>query len=101
MPVYGLVLTLSGDLEPRQRALTALGGEGLVTLGEATGLKLPLALESDSVEEGERLYRWLGELPGVMFQELVFVDFSDVETVGGDVLRRRPRHTRQTREGSL
>jgi hypothetical protein len=77
MPISALVLTL----EP---AFTAAVHDWLledprITTGELTGAHLPIAAETASLEEGEDLCAELARTPGVVFVDVVSVDFSDLE----------------------
>lgn len=92
MPVYGVVLTLDDDPQVRRRLMASLGAEPWLMLGVRQGSRLPVAMEADSVEEGERQWAQLESSPGVTFMELVFVDFSDVDEVDRHILRRKKRH---------
>ncbi len=100
MPVHGVVVTLSGVEGQREGAMAALGAEPRATLGQAVGAKLPLVLETSGVEEEEALWGWLKALPGVVFYDVVYVDFSDVDQVDVASLgRRRARVERAESRG--
>lgn len=77
MPIGGLVVTL--DPDPARRALAhgALASDPRLTLGEARGDRLPVVAETATLDEGEALFRQVSEVPGVIFVDVVSVDFSD------------------------
>ena len=80
MPVSGLVLTIFPKQlsEINQR----LHAEPRFEVGELQGHHLPVVYESETLEEHQRAWHWLEELPGVQFVELAYHDFSDVDDFG-------------------
>lgn len=77
MTTSALVLTLCGDVAERQRLLAQLRADAHLTLGEPSGLRLPVVLEADDGRCAEDQTRALAVLPGVMHLEIVFVGFDD------------------------
>jgi len=78
MPVLGAVLTLSDEPALRDAIVDTLGADVRVTLGDATGNRLPVVLETDSRGEDKACWEAVTRLPGVMHVELAFADFSDL-----------------------
>jgi hypothetical protein len=75
MPVSSLVVTLEG----RSRdVLDELARDPRVTLGELQGCHLPVVLEAATLEESESVVEGLTRRPGILFVDVVTVDFSDV-----------------------
>ncbi|MCC6646042.1 MAG: hypothetical protein IT374_10780 [Polyangiaceae bacterium] len=79
MPIGALVVTLDPDPARRAAALLALSADARVTVGEPRGGRLPVVSDTATLEEGDRLFRELAEVPGVLFVDVVSVDFSDLE----------------------
>jgi nitrate reductase NapAB chaperone NapD len=78
MPVSGLVITLDSDAaEPSVRS--ALAREHDVVAGECHGRHLAVAIESETLRDGERTFERLREIPNVLAVNLTFLDFSDAE----------------------
>gem|GEM_PF-1105523 len=81
MPVSALVITLSAEAAQRTRALAALRDHPRLLLGSVlNGTRVPAVLETDTLGEGIRVVE--EELPaieGVLFVDVVQVDFSDVD----------------------
>lgn len=77
MTICGLVITLSQDPKQREQALDALAAAGDLTLGAATGQRLPAVLESGSGKADYR-QRWdeLQALPGVTQLDLTYVNYE-------------------------
>jgi nitrate reductase NapAB chaperone NapD len=79
MPISSLVVTLDPDPELSAQAIAALGCISGATLGERHQLKLPLVLESDSLRQGRDTVEHLPSLPGVLFVDVVQIDFEDAD----------------------
>lgn len=78
MPISALVITLSSDPKEKQRAVEALSQDPRVTLGERQGARLPVVVETETTREGSRMVREeLLQIEGVVFVDVVMVDFSD------------------------
>ena len=78
MPIASVVLTLVHDREPlRDRVLAELTRDPRIELGPASGACLPAVLDTASAAEGEALVQSLVEKEGVVFVDVVAVDFSD------------------------
>jgi hypothetical protein len=78
MPVSGVVLTLDEGAADA-RLLGALAEERGVSIGERQGSYLPLAVESETIAEGELTCERLRDLPSVLALNVVFIDFSETE----------------------
>lgn len=75
----GLVLTLADDPVLRAAALAELGRDPRIVVGEATGLRLPIATEASDLHAAEALAEALGHLDGVCFVDVVFVHFEETD----------------------
>lgn len=79
--VGGVLVRLARDPEMRRAARDVLAAHPGVTLGEATGRWLTLALEAANASEARDLYAWLSTVAGVEWVEVVSVHF---EGAGGN-----------------
>lgn len=78
MPVSGVVLTLD-EGAAEAHLLGALAQERGISIGERQGQYLPLAVESETIAEGELACERLRDLPTVLALNVVFIDFSEPE----------------------
>lgn len=92
MPVSGLVVTLAEEPRLRGAAETSLRSRAFVTFGEPFGRRLPIVIDTGSAEAHAEAIDEVQALDGVLFVEVVFTDFSDVESV-----QRAPRRRRRVR----
>lgn len=104
MPVFGLVLTLSGGDRQRRALCQSLVSDTRITVGEASGAKLPVVLEVDRIGDGDRLVESLLRTPGVLDVAFAFVDWEDVWTNAATEASapgaRARKHARNRREQS-
>jgi hypothetical protein len=78
MPVSGLVLTLESS-SLCAKTLAQLARDARITLGEGpTPLRVPAVIETESVDEAELLLERLREVAGIVFVDVVSLDFSDL-----------------------
>lgn len=85
MPVSGLVITLRGNGDDARAAARQLAAHGAITLGEAQGRKLPVAVDTSSRTEDKRVWEWLQSHPGIEFVDVISVYFDeDIEEDGED-----------------
>lgn len=78
MPVSGLVITLSDEINARRHALAAIESDERLTVGERQKNCLPVVADTESIQEGSRLVRQeLMDLDGVEFVDVVSVNFED------------------------
>ena len=93
MPVSALVVTLVEDpalvaattAELRGDPRFEVGSEALGPFEASAGeRRLPVALDTADEDENRRAWRWLQELPGVAFVDVLFVSFEDAAD-GGDL----------------
>lgn len=82
MPVSGLVLTLDESPLLQASARAALGSDARITLGDAIERRLPVVTETESLTEGEELAEEIARMPGVLFVDVVSIDFSDLTERG-------------------
>jgi hypothetical protein len=76
MPVSSLVLCLSTDPALRHGALRSLEAHPRFSQGGVSGRLVPIALDTPSEAENKRCWRWLNELVGVDFIEVLSVCFT-------------------------
>lgn len=84
MPVLGVVAVLSSRADQREAALCALRADPWVTLGELTGDRLPLVLETRSRAEDKAAWAALQDVPGVLALDVAFAHFADVVSTGAE-----------------
>jgi nitrate reductase NapAB chaperone NapD len=89
MPVSGIVATLAEQPAEREGALACLAQDGRLTLGQPSGLRLPVVIDTGSAEAQQEAWDAVERTPGVRFVELVYHDFSDVDEAPEQVWRRR------------
>ena len=76
MPVHGAVLTLAPNAD-----VAVLAPVRHLTLGEPTGQRIPVMVDTPDRAADRTVWRHLERLPGVAHIELVFTDFSDLKEV--------------------
>lgn len=87
MPISGLVLTLSDEPSLQQAALSQLALDSRLSLGELQVNRLPVVAETDTIRQSTRLVREeLLTIPGVIFVDVVMVDFSDTPATDESVV---------------
>lgn len=92
MPVSALVVTLSDEPVERAATLAELAGLDHLTVGDVEGrVHVPVVCESESLAEGEERVRELMSMRGVVFVDVVMVDFSDLEEINESMRERRLR----------
>ncbi|MFW5877018.1 MAG: hypothetical protein ACOCXM_09795 [Myxococcota bacterium] len=91
MPISGVVLTLSDVPRVREGALDALRADPRITLGEPAGLRWPVVVDTPDGSGHQQALDELERAPGIVFVELAFADFSDVESIDHTPRRRRAR----------
>jgi hypothetical protein len=102
MVTSALVVTIDGDACMRRAAMDALTSDARLMLGELAGARLPVVAETSGLGTAERLVEELSAIPGVMFVDVVLVDFdpsSDVDeapSLGG----HRRSHVEEKHESS-
>lgn len=84
MPISGWVATLTADESQRADVIQLLSADARVTVGERMGARLPFVLDTVRVNEERALIEMLSDSPTVLFIDLVFVDFSDVDCLDAD-----------------
>lgn len=83
MPVSGLAITLSTESDKREQTLTALRSSNHVTVGDVGGHRLALVVDTTDSETDRAVWRWLHELPGVRFVDVVCVYADDAQPADG------------------
>ncbi len=71
----GLLVTVDSELS-LARAREALACDARLTLGDAVGPRLPLALEARDAFEAEAVATAIGAMEGVLFVDVVYVHFD-------------------------
>ncbi len=79
MPISALVITLENAPADVEQALQTLRAHRLLTVGEPLEGRVPVVAEPSSLEEGERLHRWLLTLPQVVHVDVIGVHWDDTE----------------------
>ena len=77
MPISGLVLTLSKDEKAAEKAFQALSSRGELECGAPMGGKLPAIADTPGADEDRELWKWMNDLPGVDFVDVVFIAFDE------------------------
>ncbi len=77
MPVNGLLLTLSPDERLAERARKAIAARPEVSMNEAQGIYLPLAVETPDVRSAHEFHEWLESLEGVGHVDVIYVGFEE------------------------
>lgn len=98
MPISGLVLQLAQDSTLTDSVTQALRLDSRVSVGDLVNNRLPIVVETQSLAEDETVFEELSRTPGILFVELAFTDFSDVEDFGGAPPPRRRRRLATTQE---
>jgi hypothetical protein len=90
VPVSALVITLDPEAARRERGLAALAADSRLSLGAIQAGRLPAVAETATLAEGDRLVaEELPAIDGVVFVDVVLVDFSDVDDFDEPLPRRR------------
>lgn len=101
MPIAAWVVTL--DAGRRDEALAALSADARLTLGEGRpgggGERLPVVVETATLAEGESVFEAVSATPGVVFVDVVGVDFSDAALDGWAPEEQTTRRDRNDTKG--
>ena len=97
MPISGLVLTLTDNADDRRALHAAIAGDARLTIGPATGAKLPVVVDTPDVATDRAIYHALASAPAVSVVEIAFMDFSDVSQLASKEKRRMGRMPRSNR----
>lgn len=93
MPTSGLVLTLAVSQTSSRELRAALEGDSRIIVGDEVERRLPIVTETSSLDESEQLAEAIGKLAGVVFVDVVSIDFSDIEELPhGCAGRQRRQH---------
>ena len=80
MPVSGLIITTDPQQPERARqAQAAIVAHPCITWGPSRGHRHAAVAETRDAQHDEQLFGWIKQLPGVVFLDVVFADFSDAE----------------------
>ena len=79
MPISGIVISFDCSDVKRDTALEMINLDSRVELGEIDGRKVPGVLETMNQREDRDMLRWLNDLDGVNFVDVVFVNFEEME----------------------
>ncbi|WP_144057649.1 hypothetical protein [Novipirellula maiorica] len=82
MPISGLVVTLSDSEPERADALKSLRDDPRIELGinepeQQHALRIPIVVDTHSNHEDKQVWKWLNELPGVVFVDVALVGFEN------------------------
>lgn len=78
MPILGAVLTLRGGPEDWAETSRALAQDPALTLGQPTGPRLPVVLDTPDRAADRAAWRRVSHHPGVAHADLISADFSDL-----------------------
>jgi len=91
MPIFGLALTLRSDADTVERTVSVLASDPRVELGEHTGWRLPLVLETQGPHDVQRFIEALLEAGDVLQVDVAFAHFEDLHSsVAAEERRRGP-----------
>lgn len=74
MTVSGIVITLSPDPGLSAQAIDTLTADPRFELGELSGARLPVVLETETLYEQRDTFQALTDVDGVTFASLVYVE---------------------------
>jgi nitrate reductase NapAB chaperone NapD len=75
--VSGLIMNFSTETGPPRATLEALLAHPSVQVGEGSGHRLPIVVETSDSEQTSSMWEWLNSLPGVTLIDLAFLNFED------------------------
>ena len=78
-PIAGLTLTLDDDAVLAAEAIECLRAHAGIEVGERKNRWLPLVIEAGGAREVRDLHRWIEELAGVAYVDVVYVGFDEEE----------------------
>ncbi len=79
MPISGLVVTAPESAH--STVLTELERRDSLTVGPATGPRIPVVVDSETVNDDRDMYFWIQSLPSVTQVEVAYLDFSDIQSL--------------------
>jgi nitrate reductase NapAB chaperone NapD len=79
MPIAGLTLTLHDDDGLAGEALAAMRARPEIELGERQERWIPVVIEEATSRGSRDLHRWIEDLPGVAYADVVYVSFEEEE----------------------
>jgi nitrate reductase NapAB chaperone NapD len=85
VPVSGIVITFSSDVIDHGETIKQLLAEPVIEIGESSGAKLAIVIDTDSPRRDREIWDWVQNLPGVAWLDVTFVGFDDIED------RKEPR----------
>jgi len=98
MPVSALVVTLDDDPVEQAATISRLSEFEHLTVGALTGrVHVPVVCESETLTDGENYVRALMRVPGVVFVDVVMVDFSDLDSVDPDAEHNAPKRPKKNK----
>ncbi|HET9953694.1 MAG TPA: hypothetical protein VFQ61_04305 [Polyangiaceae bacterium] len=80
MPCSGLVLTMR-DVSSIGELRRALADDSEITFGEACGVRLPLVVETPTLDASRVRHEQLEAWPGVLQADLIHLDQSDLDLI--------------------
>lgn len=92
MVTSALVVTLDGDARKRGAVMDVLLGDRRLMLGEQAGLRLPVVAETTGLAAAEALVEELSAIDGVVFVDVVLVDFDPDADIDGAAQLGKRRH---------
>ncbi len=79
MPISSLLVTLDQDPHLKAEAQQWLDSRPAVTTGPLHGQRLPVVLDTVSLDEGRELVEQMGNVRGIAFVDVLSINFEDTE----------------------
>lgn len=79
MPLSGLLVTLSDDMQASAAALASISANERLVVGRCIGSRIPVIVDSSSPAEDRRQIDWLRRLHGVVSVSTVFFYVDEPE----------------------
>jgi nitrate reductase NapAB chaperone NapD len=77
VPISGLVVTFTNETNQFTETLEQLAAHPAIDLGDASGTKLAIVVDTPSRIEDQDLWGWVHNLPGVERVDVVFVGLDE------------------------
>ncbi len=95
MAISGLVVTLAEDDDAAGSAVSKLGADPRLTLGERFGRRLAVVADTPSVHEDRALWDELRGTPGVTYVDVTFVHLDTDPAPSDDLSQDKPVEERR------
>ena len=91
MPISGLVVTFNSPAEQHSAAIDALREIPEIEIGDASGIKLAIVVDSNSKRRDQEIWNAVQELPGVTDISVAMVAFDEDSEDGNNESSRNER----------